>query len=671
MIRSVTIRFLAVVISILFTLACQEEKFTDKGIPEVEITAVTLLEGGGALFEGKILSTGSATVVQHGFLWDTDENPMLGNSEIVTLGSDATIGDFTCDAMADIEMGKAYYARAFLRTEDLLAYSDVISFLGGGSLRPELVSIIPNTAVCGDTVTIKGKYFSFSENNNKIYFDNSQARVLSSSSGELRVIVPPAVELLIKVRATVSGFNSVNELDFTMKQPILSDFEPHVGTFGDIITLSGTNFCLDTFYVKVFFNNVPAEILEMSRTHYKVKVPSENNISPAVVQIKYFNYFSYNAQFSLRSATINDISPVIVKPGAIIQITGEDYNPVAGMNMVSIGGVDAQVIESTATEISVIVPPALTPGHYLVNLSTIHGIDQLWNGSLEVISPWRKLNDFAGTARASATVFSTETDGYVGLGHDNFSALPDFWKYSPDIDNWTLIHGFPIAGLDYATGFVIDGMGYVTCGKIEDNWYKALNRYNPATDSWQAMTQKPGEGSSMKAPAFVINGKAYVPAAEEMYEYNPLTDTWAKKSYPPEMGYFGSGVAFSAGGKGYIGIGWKHQEGNNTPMLFEYDPATDLWTRKADFPGTLRSNSVFFSLPNGRAYVGLGTTSAYQYLNDFWEYNPITDSWNRWADFPGGARYSAVAFTIGNKAFIGIGYDGTFKSDFWEFSPGL
>ena len=177
------------------------------------------------------------------------------------------------------------------------------------------------------------------------------------------------------------------------------------------------------------------------------------------------------------------------------------------------------------------------------------------------MSPWRQLNDFPGVARASATVFSTESNGYMGLGHDDYSALPDFWKYSPETDSWARIKDFPIAGLDYATGFAVDGMGYVTCGKDGGTWYKALTRYNPGTDTWQTMAQKPGEGSSMKAPAFVINGRAYVPAAEEMYEYNPLTNVWVKKSYPSALGYFGSGVAFSIGNKGYMGIGWIHQQG--------------------------------------------------------------------------------------------------------------
>jgi hypothetical protein len=660
---------LAVLISMLLIVACQEEKFTDKGIPEVDITAVTLIEDGGALFEGRILSTGSEAVVQHGFLWDTDENPTLGRSEIADMGPGAGKGEFSFKAMADIEKDIVYYSRAFLKTDGLVAYSNVISFVGGGSLPPELVSIVPLSAVCGDTVTITGKNFSFTGNNNKVYFDNSQARVIYSKSDELRVIVPPAVELPIKVSATVAGLKSVNELDFTIMQPILSDYAPRSGTFDDIITLSGTNFCLDTLYVKVYFNNAQAEILELSRTHYMVKVPPENNVSPAVVQIKYFNYFSYNEQFTLKSPTISDISPVTVQSGEIIHITGENFNPLPYMNMVNIGGVEAQVINTTATEINVFVPAVLTAGHYMVKLSTIHGIDLLWNGSLEVLTPWRKLNDFPGVARSSAAVFSTESNGYMGLGHDDFSALTDFWRYSPEPDIWTHIQDFPIAGLDYATGFAIDGMGYVTCGEDGGTWYKALTRYNPGTDSWQTMTQKPGEGSSMKAPAFVINGRSYVPAAEEMYEYNPLMNTWVKKSYPSALGYFGSGVAFSIGDKGYMGIGWIHQQEKNTPMLFEYDPSTDQWTRKADFPGTLRSNTVFFSLPNGKAYVGLGTTLDYQYLKDLWEYNPVTDSWRRVEDFPGTGRYSSVAFTIGDKAYIGVGYDGTFKSDFWEFSP--
>lgn len=670
MLKHGSIGFIFLSVSVLLAVSCLKEKYTDKGIPEIDMVGVTVLNGGGVLFEGRILSTGSAKVLEHGFLWGRD-NPTLENSNYVTLDTGIGTGAFSCEVMADIEEGKVYYSRAFVKTADLVSYSNVISFLGGGSVRPELVSVVPGEAVCGDTVIIKGKYFSFTETNNKVWFDTSPARVLNSGSDELQVIVPSAKELTIKIKVTVSGYESVNELEFNIMRPVLSDFEPHTGTFGDIVTLHGTNFSLDTSCFSIFFNDVRAEVLEVSRSRYKIRVPFENNISPAAVQIKQFNNYSFSEQFSLKAATIGDISPVVVKQGDIIHIYGENFNPVVRMNKVIIGEVDAALISSTSTEILVQVPPVLKVGDHTVKLSTIQGTWLVWDGTIEVQSPWRQLPDYPGNARSSATVFSTESEGFVGLGHDDNSALPDFWKYSPASDNWSRIQDFPVFGLNYATGFAIDGLGYVTCGKIGDIWLKELNQYDPETGIWNGMTMKPGQGSSMKAPAFVINGRAYVAAAEEMYEYNPQTNGWLKKSYPSALQYFGSGVAFAIGNKGYMGIGWVHQQGNNTPMLFEYDQLTDKWTRKADFPGTLRSNAVFFALPNGRAYVGLGTTINNLYLNDLWEYNPVTDSWLRLEDFPGTARYSAVAFTIGQKAYIGLGYDGNHKSDFWEFSPGL
>ena len=43
--------------------------------------------------------------------------------------------------------------------------------------------------------------------------------------------------------------------------------------------------------------------------------------------------------------------------------------------------------------------------------------------------------------------------------------------------------------------------------------------------------------------------------------------------------------------------------------------------------------------------------------NDFWEYDPSTNTWTQKADFGGTARNWAVGFSIGNKGYIGTGYD--------------
>ena len=111
---------------------------------------------------------------------------------------------------------------------------------------------------------ITGKNFSFTPANNKVFFDGIEARVIISDSEEMRVIVPPAKELPIKIDITVSGLGSANALDFAIKQPTLSSFSPLTGTFNDIVTLSGNNFSLDTSYARVYFNNVRAEITGLS-----------------------------------------------------------------------------------------------------------------------------------------------------------------------------------------------------------------------------------------------------------------------------------------------------------------------------------------------------------------------------------------------------------------------
>jgi hypothetical protein len=112
----------------------------------------------------------------------------------------------------------------------------------------------------------------------------------------------------------------------------------------------------------------------------------------------------------------------------------------------------------------------------------------------------------------------------------------------------------------------------------------------------------------------------------------------------------------------------------NTAQTWEYDPATNVWTRKADLPSDVRERAMGFSL-NGKGYVGGGIiSSSNTLLSDFWEFDPSTNSWTRKADIGGGARQFGVGFSIGLKGYIGVGgTSSTFdspsfsSSDFWEY----
>src|SRR5438045_7987523 len=88
--------------------------------------------------------------------------------------------------------------------------------------------------------------------------------------------------------------------------------------------------------------------------------------------------------------------------------------------------------------------------------------------------------------------------------------------------------------------------------------------------------------------------------------------------------------------------------------FWEYDPATDTWTQKADFGGVARNRATGFSI-NGKGYIGTGWDGSFR--KDFWEYDPATNTWTLKADFGGTARYSAPGFSIGNKGYVGTGWD--------------
>jgi N-acetylneuraminic acid mutarotase len=147
------------------------------------------------------------------------------------------------------------------------------------------------------------------------------------------------------------------------------------------------------------------------------------------------------------------------------------------------------------------------------------------------------------------------------------------------------------------------------------------------------------------------------------------TDTignWTKTT--PFKGRPRSGaISFTIGTKAYVGLGYDGDE--YVSDFYVYDIALGYWETKSPFPGVLRERAVSFSV-DGKGYIGLGYNrdEDKEELGDFWEYDPTTDEWTRLSDFQGTARYNAVAFAIGNKAYIGTGYDGDkYNSDFWEY----
>lgn len=200
-----------------------------------------------------------------------------------------------------------------------------------------------------------------------------------------------------------------------------------------------------------------------------------------------------------------------------------------------------------------------------------------------------------------------------------------------------------------------------------------------AQDSWTQKADCAG-AERIWAVGFSIGNKGYVGTGysytssypyyamfKDFWEYDPASDVWTQRAD------YGGGVrlgavGFSIGSKGYIGTGLDLAD-NFYNDFWEYDPPTNVWSKKADFGGEARESAVAFSI-GSKGYIGTGFDNSYISKNDFWEYDPATDSWTQKVDFGGTARNWAVGFSIDNKGYIGTGAaDDGVKKDFWEYDP--
>jgi N-acetylneuraminic acid mutarotase len=194
-----------------------------------------------------------------------------------------------------------------------------------------------------------------------------------------------------------------------------------------------------------------------------------------------------------------------------------------------------------------------------------------------------------------------------------------------------------------------------------------LNAQNTWTKKADYFTQiANGVGYSIGSKGYIITGRGggY---SNLNYEYDPSTDVWTQRQDFPSFGRENA-VGFSIGSKGYVGTGY---DGSYNNDFYEYDPATNSWTTKTSFPGAGREFAVGFSI-GSKGYLGTGSsgTNSQTKYKDFYEYNPATDSWTAIDDFPE-LRFAATAFVIGSKGYVVAGRNGSnvHVSELYEYDP--
>lgn len=233
---------------------------------------------------------------------------------------------------------------------------------------------------------------------------------------------------------------------------------------------------------------------------------------------------------------------------------------------------------------------------------------------------------------------------------------------------------------DGAVYFELNGKVYVGGGFYSKDFLE----YDPATDKWTV--KAPIEGvirSRFRANGFSANGKGYIAFGSDVdvnfegkekndvWEYDPAGNKWTKKADCPGIGR-SYATSFVINNKAYF-IGGYDDNDKKLNEVWEYTPASNSWKQKKNFPENEIISAMGFSI-NGKGYIVGGSTATGVYSKSTYEYDPVADSWKKRADFPGEGRSAGVGFAIGSKGFCGLGSSVAnmqyiYHKDFYMYDP--
>jgi N-acetylneuraminic acid mutarotase len=241
--------------------------------------------------------------------------------------------------------------------------------------------------------------------------------------------------------------------------------------------------------------------------------------------------------------------------------------------------------------------------------------------------------------------------------------------------SWQFVANMPVDV--YGAACASDGTSIYCAGGYSfhqaPHLLNAFNRYDRVTNTWTKLAPMPNGSTMAGAVYYPPTNKIYVfgggDGFEVIYNFNQIYDiasnTWTTGTSLPGVRAFMAYGYNPGNGKIYLVGGYNTAfEDSGQPDTWEYDPVTDTYTNKADFPEL--AGGYASGIINGHLYVAGGRDANNFSLNTVWDYNIAADTWTQKNNMPGArnnVRGSAVAldslFVFGGGGPFGSGSNAT------------
>ena len=256
---------------------------------------------------------------------------------------------------------------------------------------------------------------------------------------------------------------------------------------------------------------------------------------------------------------------------------------------------------------------------------------------------WCRKDDFQGNPRSAAVAFTIGKKGYVGLGFDGNTFYDDFYVYDPVTDQWNKAPNFMGGPRRGAVGFSMVGgdsieRGYVGTGYAELQssskvYYRDFWAFEPSSNEWTMKADLPGCGRE-GASGFSINGNGFIGTGtglancigtsiirlDSFFRYDQMSNDWAAIE-PYKGGEISDAVAFVIGNLGFVGLGRGNAAQPNS--FYAYNPVSGLWEDRLSLEAVPRTFAVGASINDYGGFVfGGRQDNRLIYFNTFWRYDP-------------------------------------------------
>lgn len=375
------------VVFFIFT-ACEKEKSD----PQVTTNSIEGLSISDYAVTATIIDRGDYKLTDHGFVYyiaRISNESGYYNETKVSLGN--VIENNSFSTVIDLGDLNSYYfdedyacfVRAFITNEKGTVYGNVVST---ELLSLKVTSVFPSSGCLGDTVIVNGNLFSTTPSLNQVYFNNASARVLTSSTNSLQVIIPQNIQSyynseFLSVKVRVDGEEATLSDAFYIETSVVG-FSPYSGSWNTYITIAGfglynSSLYFDDFFVDYYdygFSTLSASIpYNIGKKQFKLYVFKNGNRLEVP-----------GGYFILNDLVVNPPSPASYSTGSSIYLSGQMFNPQSNLNTLKLGNVTITAYDSYSSYAYFAIPNSMPPGTYQAQIS--NGIDTVTlNQSIQIV----------------------------------------------------------------------------------------------------------------------------------------------------------------------------------------------------------------------------------------------------------------------------------------------